>query len=147
MASKPEVPATVAPALAAPVAEPAPEIQKRKPNNRKAGKQRDPNAVHQKIEAPQVDPSALRPKHVSKTNTAERNDPLISNSDPIYDGAMGFTEIRQSLEFHMDFTGYVGLIAVSYEKMIQLIAQSQNTCLHPCTRIIASFCCGVDSLK
>lgn len=71
-----------------------------------------------KRDAPRVDPSTLKPKHVSTSYTTEKYDQLISNTEALYDGGMGFTEIRQILEFHMDFTGYVNLIAVSYEKMI-----------------------------
>lgn len=119
MTSRFETP--IAPAAApTPVApaEPQLEFTKKKPNNKKAGKQRDPGASYPRKEAPKLDPNALKPKFVSTATTVEKNDPLISNSEAIFDGGMGFTEIRQILEFHIDFTGYVNLVAVSYEKMI-----------------------------
>lgn len=79
------------PAVSAPQPIPAvtnPDPSKKK-NNRRGGKQRDPGAYPLKREAPKIDPTALKPKHVSTSFTAEKNDPLISNTEALYDGGMG----------------------------------------------------------
>lgn len=111
---------TIAPVAPAPAAAPSnsKDSTQKKPKN-KAGRNRTAGLPAPfPREAPPVSVEGLKPKHVSKNYTAEKNDPLLSNSDAIFDGGMGFTEIRQNLEFHIDFTGYFTLIGHSYQKLI-----------------------------
>lgn len=87
MATQPQMDVT-ATAPAAPVSAPAPSTSKdftQKKQKNRAGRNRNAGLPAPfPREAPPVSVESLKPKHVSKNFTAEKNDPLLSNSDAIF---------------------------------------------------------------
>ncbi len=60
---------------------------------------------------------SIKPKALSTTNTAEKNDPLISDS-VLIDGVNGFVERTRQRHFQLDYSAYISLVRASYDAQV-----------------------------